>query len=78
MAFTLKQNIIEGLVQDQRGQLPGFEKPITSKKEKKLTEAAKEKERAYAKQHRLARKEAEEKQAQFQALKDQLKKEGKL
>lgn len=78
MAFTLKQNIVEGLVQDQRGSLPGFEKPITSKEEKKLTEAEKAQERAYARQQRLARKEAEEKQAQFQALKETLKKEGKL
>lgn len=78
MAFTLKQNIVEGLVQDQRGQLPGFEKPITSKVEKKLSEAEKEQGRNYAAQQRQARKEADEKQAQFQKLKETLKKEGKL
>lgn len=78
MPRTLKQEIADGNVQDQRGQLPGFEKPITSKLVKSLPEKEKQVLNEKAKATRLARKEADEKQAQFQKLKETLKKEGKL
>lgn len=78
MVQTMKQGIAEGLIQDQRGQLPGFEKPITSRLEKKLSNREKEQARAYARKMREQRKDAEEKQAEFARLKETLKKEGKL
>lgn len=78
MPRTLKQEMAEGLVQDQRGQLPGFEKPITSKLVRQTSEQEKQVLNSKAKATRKERKEAEEKQAQFQKLKETLKKEGKL
>lgn len=74
---TLKQDIADGKVVDEREKLEGFEKPITSKLEKKASEGEKEAAREKARQTREERKKADQAQTDFQTQLQRLKAEGK-
>lgn len=74
----LQDEIREGKIELIRSELRGFESTPVSKEDKIKSEAKRASIRANAAKRREERKEADEKQAQFQKLKETLKKEGKL
>lgn len=75
---TYKQDLLDGKIEDTRKELEGFKREVTSRRENKLGDVAKEQSRSHAANARAERKEAENTQAEFQALKMKLKQEGKL
>jgi len=75
---TLKQDIDDGKIKDTRDELNGFEREVTSKGHKKHTPEQLAKEKLARAKRKKDREEVEEAQAKFQALKTQLKAEGKL
>ena len=76
--MALQDEIREGKIELIRSELRGFETELISKEDKLKSESKRAIIRANAAKRREELKELEEKKAQFQKLKETLKKEGKL